>query len=98
MVSKLCVHPNLPYILLSLSILFKILALVEGAKPLFRISVVIMVGSPRFMKFGLSLRTEFARFTRTLESNSFTISERILFTTTPSMHDEYGFLFWMADP
>ena len=37
------------------------------------IPVASKVGSPRFLNFGLSLRTEFARFTRILGSKSATI-------------------------
>ena len=56
------------------------------------------VWCPRLMNFGISLRAEFARFTRKLELNSFLISGKILFTPTSSMHDDYRFLSWVADP
>ena len=64
---------------------------------MFRISAVSTVGCPRLMNSGLLLRTEFARFIRPLESESLTISGRILFTPTFSMHDEYRFLSWVTD-
>ena len=50
------------------------------------------------MNFGLSLRTEFARFTRTLVLKSFPISRKLLFTPTSSMHNDSRFLSWVADP
>ena len=41
------------------------------------------------LKFGLSLRTEFARFTRTLESNFDPSSGKILFKLSSSMRDNF---------
>ena len=55
-------------------------------------------GKPRFLIFGISLRTEFARFTRMLMSKSATILSGRLFTPTFSMHEKSKFISWVADP
>ena len=65
---------------------------------MFRISTVLMVGCSRLMNFGFFLKTEFARFIRPLESDLLMISGRIIFTTNSSMHNNYRFLSWVADP
>ena len=53
---------------------------------------------PKSNELGLSLRTEFVRFTRPLELDSLKISGKILFTPTSSLHDDYRFLSRAADP
>ena len=77
---------------------FKFFDLVEAAKLMFRISAVSTVGCPRLMKFGLSLSTEFTRFTRTLELGSVPSSGKILFTSTSSIPNDSIFLSWVVEP
>ena len=72
-------------------------ALVEVAKLMFRLSAVSTVRCPRLMNFGLSLRTEFVSFTRTLESGFFQSSGKILFTPTSLICDDYRFLSWVVE-
>ena len=63
----LCI-PSLPFLSVPLRNPFKFFALVAVTKSRLHISAVSAVGCPSVMNFGLSLRTEFARFTRTLGS------------------------------
>ena len=56
-----------------------------------------MGGCPRRLNFGLSPRTEFARFTRTLESNFGPSSGKILFKLSSSMRDDYIFISWVVE-
>ena len=65
---------------------------------MFGLPVVSKVESPRFTNFGISLRKEFARFTRMLGSKSATILSGRLFTPTFPMHEKSEFLSWVADP
>ena len=65
---------------------------------MFGIPVVLKDGSPRFMNFGLSLRTEITMFTRLLGSKSVMISPGRLFTPICSMQKQFKFLSWAADP
>ena len=62
------------------------------------IPIALKVGSPRFLNFGILLRTELARFTRMIGLKSATILSGKLFTPTFSMHEKSEFLYWVADP
>ena len=97
-VSKSCVYPILTSLSVSLHNPFKIFDLVVVTKSMFRVSAVSAVGCPRLLNFRISMRTDFVRFTRPLESNYLTISERINFTLTSSMHDDSRFFSSVADP
>ena len=82
----------------SLSIPFNLFDLVEGAKTEFGLTVALKDRSPKFMNFGLSLRTELAMFTCLLGSKSVTISSGRLFTPIFSMQNQSEFLSWAVDP
>ena len=97
-ISKSCIFPSLSSISVPLRNPFKFFALVEVAKLMFCISAVLTVGWPRRMNFGLLLRTEFVRFTRTLESSSFPTSGKILFTPTSLIYDDSRFLSCVVEP
>ena len=97
-VSKSCVYPRLNGVTLSFYVPLKLFDLVEGKKSTLSISVALTEGSLRLLNFGLSPRTEFARFTCLLESKSGTISPTTLLTPYFSMHDRFEFLDWVVDP
>ena len=65
---------------------------------MFCISVVSAVGCPRLMNFGLSLKTELARFTRPLELDFLKISGKILFKPTSLMHNNSRFISLVVEP
>ena len=91
--SKSCVYPSLSSLKFSLHVTFKLFALVEGEKSMLCTSVASKVGSPRFLNFGLSLRTEFVRFNRMLGSKSATILlERLLLPFFQCTKDPNSFL------
>ena len=96
--SKSWVFPSQSDLNLYLRVPFKDLALVEVAKLIFYLPFTSKAGKPRFLIFGISLRTEFARFTRMLMSKSATILSGRLFTPTFSMHEKSKFISWVADP
>ena len=96
--SKSCLDVRQSALDFPLSLPFKDLALLEGAKAMFGLPVVSKDGSPRFMNFGLLLMKEFARFARLLGTKSATISSGRLFTPTFSMQKQSELLYWAADP
>ena len=65
---------------------------------MFSLSVALKDRSPKFMNFGLTLRTELARFTRLLGYKSVTISPGRLFKPIFPMQKQFELLFWAEDP